>query len=345
MQTRGIKFSYFAIAMGVIAIAIGIWLLFFHSSGYVKTTATITSIEENEFSTTDDKSYDVTVEYFADGTRYTELLDSYSGSYKVGKKINVRYDPQNPSKVHSAGLGVGIYLLVIGAALIGWQLVSSRREKDALAMQKESFGETVYAPSTAGPERELYFLTDRGTAKYGHRIEDKDLNVLYEAKVTKFTLSAPTGFEFIDHEHGKSSPHLVGHEENTEHSSIFFDNFSTFTFDGEDIWKHLRRSGISINSEFAEGKVLWPQYRVFRDGEEIALIRSSGMYPHEEDAEKKGRLANAIPARGYFRIRTTQENLDLLFVTALAFARSSALDANGGSYGLIFKNLFRKKNK
>ena len=84
------------------------------------------------------------------------------------------------------------------------------------------------------------------------------------------------------------------------------------------------------------GKPLWPQYRVLRDGEEIGLLESSGVHVHEEDAAQDGKLAKIIPARGYFRIQTQEKNLDLLFVVAMAFARTSALDGEGGSFGLLF---------
>ena len=195
-----------------------------------------------------------------------------------------------------------------------------------------------YAPSVKGAPRQLYFLTDTGTAKIGHRLEDADKNVLYEAKVTKFALVGATGMDFIDHEKGTTTPHQVGHEINTEYHSILIDDHSGFKFDGEDIWKHLKRNGVAIESSFMSGKPLWPQYRVYRDGEELALIQSSGAHVHEEDAERDGRLAKMIPVRGFFHIQTREQNLDLLFVVAMAFARTSALDGDGGSFGLLFGN-------
>ena len=63
-----------------------------------------------------------------------------------------------------------------------------------------------YAPSVKGAPRQLYFLTDTGTAKAGHRLEDADRKVLYEAKVTKFSLIGATGMDFIDHEKGTTRP-------------------------------------------------------------------------------------------------------------------------------------------
>ena len=193
-----------------------------------------------------------------------------------------------------------------------------------------------YAPSVKGEPRQLYFLTDTGTAKVGHRMEDVNKKVLYEAKVTKFSLVGATGMDFIDHVKGTTTPHQVGHEIETDYHSILIDNHSSFRFDGEDIWKHLKRNGVVIQSSFMSGKPLWPQYRVLRDGEEIAVLQSSGVHVHEEDAAGDGKLAKMVPARGYFRIQTREKNLDLLFVVAMAFARTSALDGEGGSFGLLF---------
>ena len=193
-----------------------------------------------------------------------------------------------------------------------------------------------YAPSVKGEPRQLYFLTDTGTAKVGHRMEDVNKKVLYEAKVTKFSLVGATGMDFIDHVKGTTTPHQVGHEIEADYHSILIDNHSGFKFDGEDIWKHLKRNGVVIQSSFMSGKPLWPQYRVLRDGEEIAVLQSSGVHVHEEDAAGDGKLAKMVPARGYFRIQTREKNLDLLFVVAMAFARTSALDGEGGSFGLLF---------
>ena len=193
-----------------------------------------------------------------------------------------------------------------------------------------------YAPSVKGEPRQLYFLTDTGTAKVGHRMEDVNKKVLYEAKVTKFSLVGATGMDFIDHVKGTTTPHQVGHEIETDYNSILIDNHSGFRFDGEDIWKHLKRNGVVIQSSFMSGKPRWPQYRVLRDSEEIAVLQSSGVHVHEEDAAGDGKLAKMVPARGYFRIQTREKNLDLLFVVAMAFARTSALDGEGGSFGLLF---------
>ena len=61
---------------------------------------------------------------------------------------------------------------------------------------RERSGQTGYAPSVQSEEREAYFLTDLGTPKYGHRIEDRNRRVLYEAKMTEFNLASACSGSF-----------------------------------------------------------------------------------------------------------------------------------------------------
>ena len=86
-------------------------------------------------------------------------------------------------------------------------------ENNASVYSQLTNGELTYAPSVKGEERELYFLTDVGTIKGGHHLEDKNRCVLYEAKMTKFSPLSAFAFDFIDHENNKTTKHLVGHAE------------------------------------------------------------------------------------------------------------------------------------
>ena len=152
--------------------------------------------------------------------------------------------------------------------------------------------------------------------------------------MTKFTLTAPFGFDFIDHGKGTITPRLIGHEESTDWgNSLLLDNHFTFTIDGEDIWKHLKRNGISVESSLTGAART--QYRILRNGQEIATAISSSQNVHEEDEETKSRLANLVPVKGFYRIQTTETDLSLLFVTLLAFARSGASDDRGGNFKTI----------
>lgn len=347
MSVKGIKLRYFAMVLAVIAIVAGAYLTFFQTRGFVGTTATITAVDTVPSETYDEEqTYEVTVEYTVDGVKYTEKLDSYSPSYKVGKTVKIQYDPNDPSVIHS-GRGIGIYFFIIGIVILAVAIISIVKEKLSLKKLKENTNgeKTTYPPSAVGAERELYFITDLGTPKYGHRIEDADRNVLYEAKMTKFTMTTPFGFDFIDHVNIRTTPHLIGHEESTEWNSIILDNHYTFTFDGEDIWKHLKRNGIRVDSSFGggSGKLVGANYVIYRDDIEIARVESTSNYVHEEDAEEHGKIGSLVPIQGFFRIWTGLQDLDLLFVTLLAFARSGASDSSGGNYKTFFGTF--KKNK
>ena len=343
-SVRGVRLKYFALVMAVIAVAAGVYVTFFQSAGFVRTRATIVSIEEIPSDLPDETSdHIVTVDYVADGSRYTAVLDTYSGSYKVGKTVAVYYDPNDPAVIHG-GKGFGVYLIVLGVAIIAVVVVSgkkNKREQEEIAELRETRGGMTYAPSTKGEEREVYFLTDTGTPKYGHRIEDKDRRVLYEAKMTKFSVTSAYRFDFIDHEHGTKTPHLVGHEEETDWgNSLLLDNHYTFELDGEDVWRHLKQNGIRVETERMEGTV-FPRFRVFRDGEEIAILESSSHYVHEEDAEAHPKLSK-VASRLFYRIWTREETLDAVFVTAMAFARSGALNDEGGAYGKLLRNRLKR---
>jgi len=341
VSVKGMNLKIFAGALALICLIVGIYLTFFHSKGFVKTSAKIIAVREE---TVDDGTvYYPTVEYVVDGVTYTGDLNTGSGSYKVGKRINVRYDPDNPSVVHDGG-GVGIYLLVVSTAILVIIIISTiqenRNQKQAREI-REARGRTGYAPSVQGEERELYFLTDVGTAKYGHRIEDKDRRILYEAKMTRFSMTQAYGFDFVDHENLITTPHLVGHEVETDWNSFLLDNNYTFELDGEDIWEHLKNNGVNVETERMDSTI-WPRFRVSRDGVEIAIIESSSRYVHEEDARQHPKLSELV-SPGYYRIRTREKNLDVVFVTAMAFARSGALNNEGGTYGKIIRNAFKKK--
>ena len=192
MSFKGIGIKYFALAIAVIAIVAGVYLTFFHSIGFEKTTATIVSVTELPKDFEDEEAkYDVVVEYTVNGQKYTEKLDYYSPSFEAGKTIDVRYNPENPAEVHG-GSGFGIYILIAGVVIAAIVIFSIVRGKVSLKKIKETNNvgkDAFYAPTELGEERKLYFLTDLGTPKYGHRIEDASRNVLYEAKMTKFTMT------------------------------------------------------------------------------------------------------------------------------------------------------------
>ena len=169
-SVRGPKLKYFAAVLALICLCGGVYVTFFQARGFEKTSATIVDFEAEH--TGEDVTYYPIVDYTVGGVSYTGRLDQGSGSYSVGDTITIYYDPDNPGIIHG-GKGIGIYMMIVSAIILAIVIVSSVREHKALKEIKGNTGENdmpKYAPHVEGEERELYFLTDLGTLKAGHRI-------------------------------------------------------------------------------------------------------------------------------------------------------------------------------
>lgn len=342
ISIKGPGLKIFVAILAVIALAFGVYSTFFRSAGFVDATATIVSIEEDSDYIPDadkenDVRYIVKATYTVDGKEYTTTLNSYDPSYKVGGEVAIKYDPENPEKMTS-GFGIGIAIMIIGVVLLAVIIFLTVKKKVSVKNLKEANGEITYAPSVKGEERELYFLTDIGTIKGGHHLEDKDRRVLYEAMMTKFSPLSAFEFDFIDHENNKTIKHLVGHTEEMDWNSLLIDNNYTFTIDGQDVWMHLRKIGVTIDSRFGKAQGVMPSYTIRKDGEELAYAENTSQYAHEEDAEEH-KVVSKIPVQGFYRVHTREKNLDLLFMILVAMARSGATDERGGSRRMLFNTL------
>ena len=308
--------------VGLAMIAFGVYLGFFQAQGYVRTTAVITRVEEDPDSVDpNEPQYIATVRYTVDGRDYTEKLDSSDPGYKQGKEIKIKYDPANPANVTRDSAGIAVYLMAAGALLSAamvYSFVKNKKQREKLAEIRQP-GSLFGASRRSVTERKLYFLTDLGTAKGGCHIEDENRNVVYEAVCTRFSLLADSEFEFVDHTMNRKTPHLVGKTAtNTSDGFFVLDNHSTFTLDGEDIWKLLHNNGIRIQTGLNGLK--WA-YTIYRNDVEIAQAVNTNKKVHEEDADAAGMLAR-IPFPGFYRIRTYEENLDVIFLVLFAIGRT-----------------------
>lgn len=342
ISIKGPALKIVAAIVGLAALIFGIYSTFFMSSGYKTTTATIVSIEEDpdyvpDPNTSNDKQYITTAKYTVDGKEYTTKLDTYAPDYKVGGTVEIRYDPKDPAKMTS-GFAFGIFFMIAGGVIVLAVIILTVKKKVSVKKLKETNGELTFAPSVKGEERTLYFLTDLGTVKVGHRLEDKNRRVLYEAKMTKFSPMSDFKFDFIDHENNKTTPHLIGHAEESDWNSLLIDNNYSFSFDGKDVWKQLRKLGVKIDSRFGQAKGVMPSYNISWNGEELAYAENTSQYVHEED-EAAHKVASNVPIQGFYRVRTRETNLELLFTILVAMARSGATDERGGSRRMVFNTL------
>lgn len=315
------------LAVAILVTGLGVHSAFFATRGFESTTATIVRIDEETVAgSTDpsDKTYTTYVTYTVDGREYTEALDTYVSGYKVGKEVKVKYDPADPATVRSASLGFSLYLMGFGLVLIVLSIVTflkngrQRRETKGSKTTDGAEPQPLFGPSRQlGEEREVYFLTDLGTAKGTCHIEDGDRDRLYEALCDKFSLMGDSLYTFADREHGTEKQYSVGKTLTQSSSGMFaLDNHSSFLLDGKDVWKQLHRNGIRIETGL-EG-LKWA-YTIYRDDVEIARVVNTNKKVHEED---EGGLLTKVPFPGFFRIWTCEENLDAVFLTVFAIGRT-----------------------
>ena len=310
--------SIFFLVMGVIALAAGIYLLFFRGSGYAETPGVIDHIEDHEIAA-DEIEHRVYVRYTVGGHDYVSLFDEYQPGFVPGKAVTVRYDPADPSRIVSGSKVLPVILIAVGGLIVLAEIfifVKGHREKQA---RKDMEPQPLFTASGSGEERKLYFLADLGTMKETCRIEDASRRVLYEIRCRKFSPLADSQYEFIDHEAGRSTLRYVGKTVTTTSSAIWaIDNHSTYALDGRDIWKILHENGITIRTGMSG---LYFTYTLYRNDREIGKAVSTGRYPHEEDAAEHP-AASKVPARGFYRITTTETNCEVLFLALFSIMRT-----------------------
>ena len=117
-----------AAVIGIFLCAVGIYLSFFETKGFLTTTAVIDRIEETWVGD-DDTNYDVWVTYSVDGRTYQGELDTYNGSYREGKRIKIYYDPENPERIHGDSRKFGMILWVAGPIVTAVAIVTMVKDK------------------------------------------------------------------------------------------------------------------------------------------------------------------------------------------------------------------------
>ena len=125
-SVRGSKLKIFAGILAAIVLIAGVYMTFFQSRGFVKTTASITDVRMD--STGESMIYYPTVEYTVDGKTYTTELDTGSRSYRIGQTLSVLYNPDNPAVAHDGG-SIGLYLMIAGAVILAVIAFSAIKEK------------------------------------------------------------------------------------------------------------------------------------------------------------------------------------------------------------------------
>ena len=153
-----------------------------------------------------------------------------------------------------------------------------------------------------------------GTIKQAFFLEDENGNVVYEGKMTKFSLFGASPFKFINHVTNKSEEHKVGKTVTIEQGGndliSFMSKRSYFKFDDKKIWDYLHDLGIRIDSKVSTNKI-GMTYEVSFEGKPLATIASSSL---------KGK--SIITTDMYYDVTCEEKDLDLAFLVAFSIAKT-----------------------
>ena len=153
-----------------------------------------------------------------------------------------------------------------------------------------------------------------GTMKQAFFLENENGNVVYEGKMTKFSLFGASPFEFINHVTNKSEEHKVGKTVTIEQGGndliSFMSKRSYFKYDDKKIWDYLHDLGIRIDSKVSTSKI-GMTYEVSFEGKPLATISSSS---------PKGK--SIITTDMYYDVTCEEKDLDLAFLVAFSIAKT-----------------------
>lgn len=316
----------FFIPVGILMIIFGVILLGFHTENYLETVGKVTTVAE-EVIENNQKEYDVSFTYQADGKSYEGTFDNLSERPNVGDEIKVFYDPEDPNRITNTKMGgfIAPLLILLGAAALIFGVL-----KTVKSFQKsKELDKTV--PGRGAPQAdfdgfqnaagvtEYYCRFDGHNLKPGYIVEDANRRILYEGKMLKNNPIGPRVFEFTNHITGSVREHEVGHTTTQTYNDEFFSVSSWFKFDGKNVWDVLHERGLRMTTDL-RSKFPNLTYDVSKNGQPLARIRTSSIYVHEED-EAQHKLV--IPTgRYYYRFWTNSNDFDTLFLTIFAISET-----------------------
>jgi hypothetical protein len=152
------------------------------------------------------------------------------------------------------------------------------------------------------------------TLKQSFFLEDEMGNVVYESKMTKFSLFGASPYEFYNHKTNKVEEHKVGKTVTIEQGGnsliSVLSKKSYFKYDGKNIWDYLHDLGIRIENKPSSNKI-GMTYEISLEGKPLGTVATSS---------PKGK--SFITTDLYYDVICEEEDLDLMFLTAFSIAKT-----------------------
>ena len=153
------------------------------------------------------------------------------------------------------------------------------------------------------------------TIKQSFFLEDETGKIVYEGKMTKFSLFGASPFEMVNHITNKTEEHKIGKTVTIEQNNgidiiDFLSKRSYFKYDDKKIWDYLHDLGIRIDSKLSKDKV-GMTYEISFEGKLLATIATSS---------PKGK--SFITTDMYYDVTCEEKDLDLVFLVAFSIAKT-----------------------
>ena len=320
----------FLVPVGIILIIAGILFSFVNTKSYKEVEGVVTDVIETT-NADGQKEYTVIFDFetLKDQVITGQQFSNLSKAYKVGDKIKVFYDPNDPTKNTNSKSGplLPIILIVLGvvATAAGIYLTVKAFKKSKQLDQTAPVASAQAKADldgfkTAQGVTEYYFRWDRNSLRPGYILEDADRKALYEGKMLKNALVGARKFEFTDHTTGVVTEHDVGHTGTLEYGDEFFSMKSSFKFDGKNVWDVVHERGLRIDTSLIS-KFPYLKYDVTKNGEAFARIESTSVYVHEDE---EAQHAVTVPTGNmFYRCWTNSKDFDSLFLTIFAISENT----------------------
>lgn len=130
---RESSMARFLIPAGLILVIFGIFMLVINlkNQNYIKTDSIVTDVKKTQEAYIDsdgnqvEAEYSATIQYTVDDKDYTDTLDNV-GKYNIGDKIEIYYNPSDPSQItQTKSIILPIVLIVGGIASLTGGIISA----------------------------------------------------------------------------------------------------------------------------------------------------------------------------------------------------------------------------
>lgn len=220
-----------------------------------------------------------------------------------------------------------VYAIIIWALLIGivvflfiQKIINKKKYQNVdMSVDKNWYQNSLDRYPNDDTVYQYYFHYDKNFLAQGHVLEDINHQVVYEAKFLFNNVNQDDEVDFINHIINYKHHHKVGH---TITRSLGFDRIafttdSTFDFDKQDIYLYIKNLGYEGHLRLHG---LAYTVDISKQGKKVATIYSSNN--GQNLYQSNGVIEPKIGGNGIYVIETDYQNLDVVFLFAMALARS-----------------------